>query len=219
MGSWQSEAARPDGAPRLQRPRRQRGPPRTACSPASPARPARARRADAQLSRLASGRPGVSGAPGRWRSCSSLSDPRDLGVLLEVDDDALGILGEALSRGQSVLAGWAVLLCPAGLLCRERAEHRGLQEPCVLCVLQDLSGPRWSAAVSGGAPPRRGEGLQVKLTQAGADGDGLPDEAGRDAVAVALEGDHRGARDDALNLKQSGERGPSQLQQTLLGGE
>ena len=59
----------------------------------------------------------------------------------------------------------------------------------------------------------------MQLAEARPDGDALPDEARRDAVAVALEGDHRGARDDTLTLKQGRERRTGQREQALCGGE
>jgi hypothetical protein len=59
----------------------------------------------------------------------------------------------------------------------------------------------------------------VQLAQAGADGDGLADVAHRDAVAVALEGDHGGARDDSLDRQLCGERRGRKREQWLPGGE
>ena len=46
----------------------------------------------------------------------------------------------------------------------------------------------------------------MQLAEAGRDGHGLPDQAGRDAVVAALERDECGAPDDALNFELRGER-------------
>lgn len=59
----------------------------------------------------------------------------------------------------------------------------------------------------------------MQLPQTRADRHGLPDHAGRHAVAVALEGDHRRPRDDALHVQHRRKRHPGQRQQRLLAGK
>lgn len=59
----------------------------------------------------------------------------------------------------------------------------------------------------------------MQLAEARADRDGLADEAGRDAVAVALKGDQGGPRDHPLDLQLRGERRRRQRAQVLLGGD
>ncbi len=81
-----------------------------------------------------------------------------------------------------------------------------LEQPGVLGAAQLLPGAGGSAAVARDAPAGGGEDLHVQLAEAGRHGHALPDQAGRDAVVVALERDECGAPDDALNFKLRGER-------------
>ena len=89
----------------------------------------------------------------------------------------------------------------------------------MLGAAQLLPGAGRRAAVPGDPPAGGGEDLDVQLAEAGRDGHGLADEAGRDAVVVALERDERRAPDDPRNLKLRRERRRWQPEQALLAGE
>ena len=89
----------------------------------------------------------------------------------------------------------------------------------MLGALEQLAGASGGAAVARDPAPGRRDDLQVQLAEAGANRDGLADVAGRDAVAVALQGDHRGARDDPLGLELRRECRRRQDRQRLVGGE
>jgi hypothetical protein len=94
-----------------------------------------------------------------------------------------------------------------------------LEQPRVLGAAQQLPGAGRRAAMTRDAPAGGGDDLQLQLAEPGRDGDGLPDQAGRDAVAVALERDQRRTADDALDRQLRGERERGQRDQALLGGE
>ena len=64
-----------------------------------------------------------------------------------------------------------------------------------------------------------GRDLDVQLAEAGRHGHGLADQAGRDAVVVALERNERGTTDDPMYLKLRGERERRQGEQALPAGE
>ena len=122
-------------------------------------------------------------------------------------------------RCQRGVAGRPVGLAPARLVGRERVQDRLLEQPGMLGAAQLLPGAGRCAAVPRDAPAGGGEDLHVQLAEAGRHGHGLADQAGRDAVVVALERDERRAPDDALDLKLRGERGAGQAEQALLAGE
>ena len=94
-----------------------------------------------------------------------------------------------------------------------------LKQPGVLGAAQLLPGAGRCAAVPRDAPAGGGEDLHVQLAEAGRHGHGLADQAGRDAVVVALERDERRAPDDALNFKLRRKRVRRQAEQALLAGE
>ena len=93
--------------------------------------------------------------------------------------------------GARLVAGRPVGLAPAWLVGRERVKDRLLEHPGVLVCAQELARARRRAAMARDPAAGRRADLQVQLAEPGGDGYGLPHQAGRDAVAVALEGDER----------------------------
>jgi hypothetical protein len=144
-------------------------------------------------------------------------DPRDLRVVLEIDDDraALVVAAQPSSGCQRRVAERPVGLAPARLVGRKRIEDRLLEQPGMLGAAQLLAGAGRRAAVARDSPAGGGEDLDVQLAEAGRDGHGLASQSGRDAVVVVLERDECRAADDALNLKLRRERRRRQSEQPL----